>query len=284
MLFPWIALFDFRTFLANFKKPVDLSKVKTRNRNFAILIPIFNDLKYLTNIEFLIPYGDRVVLCTTTNESNEFSESLEALAKQNGFRVHYSEVGSGQKNPWAIYNKTLLAHDAVLRDSILNLLEEYVIFIDGDTFVEGDLEILCGAMVENNFDISSVKVLPTRRKTIIERLQGVEYDIAMQARLLYPWLTSGAGIVARRQVMIEIMKNHSLFFNGGDIEIGKLADMMGFNIGHIPMVFKTDIPETTGKWIKQRFSWMCGCFRHSIINIDKNLRYPFHSGICCRSQ
>lgn len=131
-------------------------------------------------------------------------------------------------------------------------------------------------MVEKDWDLASVKILPGKRKTLIEKLQGVEYDIAMQARLLYPWLTSGAGMIAKRETMISIMKNHSLFFNGGDIEIGKLAHMMGYKVGHIPMVFKTDVPETTRKWIKQRFSWMCGAFRHSVINMDTNLHHPFH--------
>ncbi len=93
-----------------------------------------------------------------------------------------------------------------------------MIFLDGDTIIEGSAEALCGAMLEYGHDIASVKVLPSRRKTVIEQLQGVEYDIAMRARLLYPWLTSGAGMVARREVMMEIMISHSLFFNGGDIE------------------------------------------------------------------
>ncbi|MEM2111892.1 MAG: glycosyltransferase family 2 protein [Candidatus Bathyarchaeia archaeon] len=215
-------------------------------------------------------------MCTTAEETDEFYTELYKLYKSYGFRVNCSLVGDKSKNPWAIYNKTLLAHDAVLKNTLLHLTEKFVIFVDGDTFVDGDLEVLCGAMEENNFDIASVKVLPSKRTNVIEHLQGVEYDIAMQARLIYPWLTSGAGMVAKREVMTSVMKNHSLFFNGGDIEIGKLADMMGYKVGHIPMVFYTDIPDTVGKWIKQRFSWMCGCFRHSIVNWHHNLRHPFH--------
>jgi len=107
-------------------------------------------------------------------------------------------------------------------------------------------------------------------------LQGVEYDIAMRARLIYPWLTSGAGMIARREVMNAVMENHSLFFNGGDIEIGKLAHMMGYKVGHIPVVFYTDIPSSFRKWINQRRSWTCGMFRHAVVNADLNLWYPFH--------
>lgn len=276
MMIPWLALFDFGTFRANFKKPLDLSAVKARSSDFALLVPIFNDTKYLTNIDFLKKYSDRVILCTTTNETEEFYQSLKKLADKHGFRISYSEVKAGKKNPWVVYNKTLLAHDAVLKDTITRIDEKYVIFIDGDTFVDGDLETLCGAMEENNFDIASVKVLPSKRENLIENLQGVEYDIAMQARLIYPWLTSGAGMVSKKKVMEKIMKNHSLFFNGGDIEIGKLADMMGYKVGHIPIIFYTDVPTTFMKWVKQRFSWMCGCFRHSIVNMHHNLNHPFH--------
>lgn len=275
MLLPLLTVFDFSTVRANFVSPIKFKKVKSRSDDFALLVPIFNDTKYLTNVEFLKQYHKHVVLCTTTNETPEFMNALEELSVQHGFRIHTCEVGD-TKNPWAIYNKTLLAHDAVLKSTISLLKEKYVIFIDGDTWVDGDLNQLCGVMEERDFDISSVKVLPGKRETIMEHLQGVEYDIAMQARLLYPWLTSGAGMVAKREVMISIMKNHSLFFNGGDVEIGKLADMMGYKVGHIPMVFYTDIPSTFQKWAKQRYSWMCGMFRHSIINIDHNLKHPFH--------
>ncbi len=276
MLLPLLTIFDFATVRANFIKPLDLDAVKVRSSDFALLVPIFNDTKYLSNLDFLKKYSENVVLCTTTNESKEFYKSLKEIAKNYGFRINYSNVGTKSKNPWAIYNKTLLAHDAVLKDTISGLREKYVIFIDADTFVDGDLRVLCGAMEERNFDIASVKVLPTQRETIMEHLQGIEYDIAMQARLIYPWLTSGAGMVAKRSVMESIMINHSLFFNGGDVEIGKLADMMGYKVGHIPMVFYTDIPPTFKKWAKQRFSWMCGMFRHSIVNMDHNLKHPFH--------
>lgn len=276
MLLPLLTVFDFSTVRANFVRPVKLNKVVKRSNDFALLVPIFNSTKYLTNIKFLEKYKDRVVLCTTTNETPEFMLELESLAKAYGFRIYACDVGEGKKNPWAIYNKTLLAHDAVLKSSIGRLTEKYVIFIDGDTWVDGELSVLCGAMEEGELDIASVKVLPSKRETVMEHLQGVEYDIAMQARLLYPWLTSGAGMVADRDVMIAVMRNHSLFFNGGDVEIGKLADMMGYKVGHLPMVFYTDVPSTFMAWVKQRFSWMCGMFRHSVINIDQNLKHPFH--------
>lgn len=276
MLLPWLALFDFLSVRANFKKPIDLYEVEKRSDDFALLVPIFNDIKYLNNIDFLRKYGRNVVLCTTDQETPEFQADLERIAHENGFRISYAPVEGRGKNPWAIYTKTLLAHDAVLKATTWAISEKYVIFIDGDTYVDGDLRLLCGAMEENDFDIASVRVIPSRRETVMEHLQGIEYDIAMRGRLLYPWLTSGAGMIAKTRVMNAVLENHSLFFNGGDIEIGKLAHMMGFRVGHLPMVFYTDVPPTFVRWMNQRKSWMCGKFRHSIINIHHNLNYPFH--------
>jgi hypothetical protein len=276
MFVPWLTLFDFANVRANFKTPIDFKTIHKRSDDFALLVPIFNDLKYLTNVEFLSQYSKHVILCTTTAETPEFVSALEALSAKHGFRISYSEIEGTTKNPWMLYHKTLLAHDSVLKRTILDITEKYVIFIDGDTYVDGDLEVLCGAMDTYSFDIASVKILPARRKNIIENLQGVEYDIAMRARLLYPWLTSGAGMVARKDVMNAVMANHSLFFNGGDIEIGKLSDMMGYKVGHLPMVFYTDVPDTFNKWVNQRRSWMCGMFRHSVVNIELNLWHPFH--------
>jgi hypothetical protein len=276
MLLPFLTLVDFNTVRTNFKKPTDLSRIKTKSGDFAILIPIFNDTKYLTNLNFLKQFREKIVLCTTNRETPQFIKELENLRKKYGFRITYSNIDSEVKNPWAIFNRNLIAHDAVLRQNIEHLRENYVIFIDGDTYINGDPALLSGAMKELDLDLASVRVLPSRRKTLIEHLQGVEYDIAMSARLLYPWLTSGAGMIAKKSVMKSIMKNHSLFFNGGDIEIGKLADIMGYKVGHLPMNFYTDIPSTFRAWIKQRKSWMCGAFRHSVINMHHNIRHPFH--------
>jgi hypothetical protein len=83
-------------------------------------------------------------------------------------------------------------------------------------------------------------------------------------------------MVARKAVMEAVMENHSLFFNGGDIEIGTLSDMMGYKVGHLPMVFYTDVPSTFRQWVNQRRSWTCGMFRHAVINLHLNLRHPFH--------
>jgi hypothetical protein len=280
VLVPWLAVFDLRSLLGRFHPSLDLDAVEHRSDSFALLVPIFNDLSYLKNVDWLRSHGSRVVLCTTTVETPEFMEGIHRLAAEHGFRVATAdlEVGSsnGTKNPWAIFSKSLFGHDVVLREGVSDIDEDFVVFLDGDTTVDGDLRVACGAMIENDLDLASVRVLPSRRETIIERLQGVEYDVAMDGRRAYPWLTSGAGMIASTSAMAHILQNHSMFFNGGDIEIGKLANAMGKRVGHVPMAFMTEVPSDFRAWVRQRTSWMCGAFRHCVVNVDHIMRYPGH--------
>ena len=55
--------------------------------DFDILVPIYGEIRYLENVDFLRPYRDRVVLCTTTDETAEFDAALDRLARENCFRI-----------------------------------------------------------------------------------------------------------------------------------------------------------------------------------------------------
>ena len=276
MLVPWLSLFDLRTTFTNFMKTEKIS-YKRKSNDFVILIPIFNDTKYLTNINFLKKYRQKVILCTTDIETPNFYKSLDKIAKDNGFNVVKCRFQQEAKNPWKIYQKTLLAHDYVLGKSIKEINAKYVIFLDADTTCKTNLSYLAGEMDYHELDLASVRVIPSKQKTIMEKLQRIEYHVAMKSRKIYPWLTSGAAMIGKRENLIEIMDKHSLFFNGGDIEIGKLANLDGLNVGHIPVTFYTDIPETPKKLIKQRLSWFCGAFRHCVVNAHTNVSHPIYS-------
>lgn len=249
-------------------------------RDFTILVPIFGNLKYLKNIRFLKYYASRVILCTTTKETSKFNRGLEKIAKLYGFSIFRSDVriaSQSHPNPWNLFKGTLhnsqkgflsdAARDEIIRDSFNIVTTSYCIFLDGDTVVKGNVNSVVGDMVKYGYDIASVRVLASRRRNLIERLQAVEYELAMDARKIYPWLTSGAGMIARTSVVKNIMAHHSLFFSGGDIEIGKLAMMLGYRVGYIGSVFLTDVPATFRDWLKQRIAWSGGSFRHSVVNL-----------------
>ncbi len=276
MLLPWLTFFDLRCTFTNFL-PCKKLDYKQKYEDFVILIPIFNDAKYLSNINFLKKYKEKVVLCTTDLESGKFYKDLYKIARKNGFRILKTEFDKGNKNPWKIYQKTLLAHDYVLGEAVEILNAKYVIFLDADTTCKSDISTLVGQMEKNSYDLASFRVVPSKKKTITENLQYIEYSMAMKSRKVYPWLTSGAAMIGKRKSLKKIMKKHSMFFNGGDIEIGKIANLTGMKVGYIPATFYTDVPETYPKLVKQRFSWFCGAFRHSIINVHTNLASPIYA-------
>jgi hypothetical protein len=254
--------------------------------DYTILIPIFGNISYLRNVEFLRQYAKHVVLCTTTKESPEFNQAIAKIAQENGFRIFRSDVviaSSIQRpNPWRLFTHTLhgagelekkvndenagerfsreIARDEIIRDSFTAVDTEYCIFLDGDTVAKDKLFKLVHLMRELDFDLASVRVLASKQDTIMEKLQAVEYDLAMDARKIYPWLTSGACMVAKTDVIKDIMRHHSLFFSGGDIEIGKLAGILKYKIGHIRFEFYTDVPSTFKAWFKQRMAWFGGAF------------------------
>jgi cellulose synthase/poly-beta-1,6-N-acetylglucosamine synthase-like glycosyltransferase len=259
--------------------------------DFTVLIPIFGDLSYLKNIEFLKQYSSHVVLCTTTRESEKFNNAIEEICRIHGFRIFRSEVplaaSVGKPNPWRLFSHTLhgtveeeinreIARDEIIKDSFAVVKTEYCIFLDGDTVVKDSLYRLAGLMHEHKFDVASVRVLASKTDTLMEKLQSVEYQLAMDARKVYPWLTSGAGVVAKTKAIKNIMRHHSLFFSGGDIEIGKLAGMMGYKVGHLHFEFYTDVPSTFKAWFKQRMAWFGGGFRHAIVNAHSyTWRHPY---------
>ncbi len=291
-----ISLIDFIVLVrARFKDHHEVHDYTKEDLDYTILVPIFGNMSYLRNVDFLRQYAKHIVLCTTTKENNEFNIDIERVAKENGFRIFRSQVplaSALQKpNPWKLFTNTLhakvttvsvkedapvdirinreIARDEIMRDSFAAIKTGYCIFLDGDTVAEKKLFKLVHLVRELDFDLASVRVLASKKDTIMEKLQSVEYDLAMDARKIYPWLTSGACMVAKTAVIKDIMQHHSLFFSGGDIEIGKLAGILKYKVGHVRFEFYTDVPSTFRAWFKQRLAWFGGGFRHAIVNLHR---------------
>jgi hypothetical protein len=73
--------------------------------------------------------------------------------------------------------------------------------------------------------------------------------------------------MAKAGVFQKVFNRHSNFFAGGDIEIGKLAQVMGFKIAHLNFTFFTEVPSTIRDWYNQRIIWFAGGVRHHVANI-----------------
>lgn len=149
--------------------------------------------------------------------------------------------------------------------------------MDADSYPADNLEILFGNIEQEGFDLCSVRVIPNpkQEQTYMWKLQNIEYMIAMDNRIVFKHLTSGAALVGKTNIFKEIYKHHTLFQNGEDIEHGIISKALNFNIGHIPFIIFTDVPQTFQSWFKQRSYWLIGAFRHNIVNIRYHLTEPW---------
>jgi len=247
---------------------------------FRLLVPIWGDVRYLTNIDALAPYARRVTLCTTGDESRVFYASLKHVADKHGFHVY---IDRPQK-PWhqeEPATQKARATDGTTRDRLIrNVLgyvrEPIVIPIDADSVPAGPFEYLAGELVRRGLDLASVRIVPANpNESVLTRLQTLEYRMVMQIKFVAPWMLSGACHAARTHVLLDVMNRHSLFFQGNDVETGMIAQALGYRVGHIPFEVLSDVPAKFKPWLRQRLAWAGGQFRLFIVNIQFSRKHPF---------
>jgi hypothetical protein len=243
--------------------------------DFAVLVPIYGNIKYLENIEYLARYARRVILCTTTGESAEFDEAITEIADRYGFRIFRAPAdNSSTRGNKRATGGTI--RDTVIRAVLPTVDSAYVVCIDADTTTTRPLEFLVGALHTRGLDLASIRLVPSnRRESLLTRLQAHEYRLAMKLRVIAPWLVSGACHAARTTALRDVMNNHSLFFQGNDVETGVLAEAMGFHVGHVPFEVPTRVPNTVASWWRQHLAWSGGEFRLFVINAHVGLRHPY---------
>jgi hypothetical protein len=268
-----VAIDTLPAFRAGRRRVSDIDQPPPWCDEFEILVPIYGNLRYLENVEYLSSYGARVVLCTTTAESAEFLDGLRSLACEHGFRVFTAFVAG--RDPTGGRSTTAPIRDQLVRGALATVTAPYVVCIDADTVTEKPLQQLVGAFVAHDLDVASVRLLPSNSGTVLARMQGHEYRTAMRMRRLYPWLVSGACHVARTSVHYRVMQRHSMFYQGNDVELGMIADAMGFKVGHIPFDVPTTVPDRWKPWWRQRYAWAGGEFRIFFVNARFALRHRY---------
>ena len=182
--------------------------------------------------------------------------------REAGWRVHASRLTGRVSCP------------EIVLDALRSVETEYVIRIDGDTISHEDPGRAVAAARAAGADLCSVKVTVSRRETLIEKLQAVEYDMSMLGRHNRAWMTSGACMIARTSALRGILSSHSFWFPGEDIETGVIAKHFRLSVRHVDMRFYTDAPETFRAWLRQRKMWWSGSFRMAFVNADQTLRFP----------
>jgi len=262
------------TLRAGRRRVCDIDEHTPSIDDFEVLVPIYGDVKYLENLDYLEAYGSKVLLCTTDQEDERFNHDLAMAADRHGLRIFKTRV-PGRRAEAGQRSVAAPVRDKLIRDALAEVKATYVVCIDADTITEQPLNLLVGALEASHLDVASVRLLPSNNDTLLARLQCHEYRMAMRMRRLYPWLVSGACHVARTTVHHSVMLRHSLFFQGNDAEFGMLAEAMGYNVGHIPFDVPTTVPSRLKPWWRQRFAWSGGEFRIYIVNVRLALRHPY---------
>jgi cellulose synthase/poly-beta-1,6-N-acetylglucosamine synthase-like glycosyltransferase len=233
---------------------------------YLIMPTVYGDIAYLKNLSFLKKYSHNVVICTSKYESEQFYADLRRVCRQYGLRYICADVpkvkGVPVRNAYTIYKGAFrnLNRLGVAKDTPC-------ILIDADTYATKNVNNLVRAFKALNVDIASLRCEVDNPTSLLEKLQAYEYRMAMDNRRMDPWLTSGACNMAKASVFKAVFSRHSDFFAGGDIEIGKLAQVMGYKVAHLNFSFYTEVPSTVRDWFNQRIVWFAGGVRHHVANI-----------------
>ena len=230
------------------------------SHDYTLVVPIFGDPRYFRNGHYLARNRDNVLLAVNI-DSPKMERFVDELREQ-GWRVHASRLTGRVSCPEIVF------------DALNSVSTEYVIRIDGDTVSIQDPGRAVAAARTAGADLCSVKVTVSRRKTLIEKLQAVEYDMSMLGRHNRAWMTSGACMIARTSALRGILAAHSFWFPGEDIETGVIAKHYKLSVRHLDVRFYTDAPETFRAWTRQRRMWWSGSFRMAFVNAEQTLRFP----------
>ena len=245
------------------------------SRDYTLIVPIYGDMRYLQNENYLRQYGDRVLLTTSSAEATSFYEEFFAVARRNGFRTFVSPCQLHATDGKSRRQVGGTLRDTIVRGATRTVTDDYVVCIDADTVTTDSMDLLVGRFAEAGLDLGSVPLAVANRQTLLGKLQAHEYRIAMRLRRIMPWLVSGGCHIARADVHKDLMNSHSLFFQGNDVELGVIAAARGYRVGHILFEVPTEVPDTWKAWWRQRRAWAAGEFRLMIVNVRHSWRHPF---------
>lgn len=255
-----LVLLDAQNIVAPLRRDNVLRAGEEVNNDFTIVVPLFGDSSYFRNGSFLMQYRENTLLAV--NVSNEHMAKFADAKEQEGWRVS-RVLTSGE--PSVV---------STLGVALSDVTTTYTIRMDGDSYMKRHPGEAVGAADKAKADLCSVKVLASNQGNLIEKLQATEYAISMQGRHNQPWATSGACMVARTTSLRHILKNHSHWYYGEDMETGRVAKHFGMKVRHIDFEVFTEVPETFRAWFRQRQGWWAGNFRLAWVNFEQNFRYP----------
>lgn len=237
-----------------------LTPAHERSDDFTIIVPVYGHPRYFADRKRLARWKDSILV--SLDLGGPHADALRAFAdelEREGWRVHRALTST--PGPPGLVLSALESGLVTTR---------YVLRMDADTYPLEDIGKYIPAVEAAGADVCSVKVEVARPRTVVARIQELEYRMAMLSRHFRPWLTSGACFLARRDALATMLRHHSLWFPGEDVETGRIGHALGMRVRHLDLRVATDAPATwRGLW-RQRRLWWAGGFRHIVVNMDKN--------------
>ncbi len=250
-----LVAFDFQNLLSWWHGRL-LEPAEHGTADYTIVVPLFGHPRYFDGRRQIERYRSNVLVAleVTPPHMAAFADELEA----EGWNVCRIQID--RPNPAKLMAKALAA-----------VTTTYALRLDADTHLADGLDRVVAAVAASGTDLCSVKVAADSPRTTPEKLQALEYRMAMLARHYRPWMTSGACFIGRTESLRIIFAHHSLWTPGEDIETGRTAHALRMKVRHADFVVTTEVPATWRALYKQRRLWWAGTFRHTFVNADRNL-------------
>lgn len=228
--------------------------------DYTIIVPVYGHRRYFEQRGHLEHLRERVLVSLDTAGIGMpgLADELEA----EGWQVHRTRL--------PVPGPPMLVLDALESGRIATT---YAFRMDADTFPIDDPGRYVERMRMEGVQYASVRVHVRSPGRFVEKMQAVEYRMAMRARRLRPWLSSGACFGGEAEALRRVLSLHSMWFPGEDLEAGRIALALRLNYRHLELEVETEAPDTWRRLFRQRRSWWAGGFRHAVVNADKNIRH-----------
>lgn len=231
-------------------KPLELYG---KNHDFSIIIPAYNAEKTIgKTLERIEKYRERTIVVDDGSK-----DGTANLARRLGFEVIRREE-NGKKV-------------GAIELGLEGVTSRYTILLDSDSHPERPELVpnLVQALYEENLVAAGAQVLPENTERLIEKLQYVEYKVAMEigrrsmAKSKKNICISGAFGAFRTKELKEVTEIQSAdpHFEGDDLERTLYLLERG-NIGYFPdFIVRTIVPRSLKELTYQRIKWQKGYLR-----------------------
>jgi hypothetical protein len=254
-----LLLFDAQNVLAVSSRRV-LRAGDARSDDYTIIVPVYGHRRYFDERDHLAAYRERVLVAL--DMAGEGMDDLADELEAEGWAVHRTRL--------PVPGPPALILDALESGAVTTT---YAFRMDADTCPVDDPAPLVAEMARAGVDYASVCVRVQHPRRLVERIQALEYRMAMRGRRLRPWLSSGACYGGTADALRRVLSHHSMWFPGEDLEAGRIALALRLRVRHLDLRVATAAPATWRALTRQRRSWWSGGFRHAVINADKNIRH-----------